>query len=105
MDQCENPNNCFPARSALRKHANNSWVTKDVEQAVQASIRKGCEFVHPIRQAVILLDDKLRDAGEVGKSYRARYDEDAFKRVILLSRTTRLLMAGTRAGWRSGLKS
>jgi 1,4-alpha-glucan branching enzyme len=62
---------------------NNSWVTKDVGAGGAGfNTQWDAEFVHPIRQAVILLDDKLRDAGEVGKAIEHRYDEDAFKRVI-----------------------
>jgi len=59
---------------------------------VQASIRNGdAEFVHPIRQAVILLDDKLRDAGEVVKAIEHRYDEARVQTGhFILSRTNEI---------------
>ena len=74
----------FPGKISIGESMrNNSWVTKDVGAGGAGfNTQWDAEFVHPIRQAVILLDDKLRDAGEVGKAIGHRYDEDAFKRVI-----------------------
>lgn len=74
----------FPGKISIGESMrNNSWVTKDVGAGGAGfNTQWDAEFVHPIRQAVILLDDKLRDAGEVGKAIEHRYDEDAFKRVI-----------------------
>ena len=74
----------FPGKISIGESMrNNPWVTKDVGAGGAGfNTQWDAEFVHPIRQAVILLDDKLRDAGEVGKAIEHRYDEDAFKRVI-----------------------
>ena len=74
----------FPGKISIGESMrNNSWVTKDVGAGGAGfNTQWDAEFVHPIRQAVILFDDKLRDAGEVGKAIGHRYDEDAFKRVI-----------------------
>ena len=74
----------FPGKISIGESMrNNPWVTKDVGAGGAGfNTQWDAEFVHPIRQAVILFDDKLRDAGEVGKAIEHRYDEDAFKRVI-----------------------
>ena len=74
----------FPGKISIGESMrNNPWVTKDVGAGGAGfNAQWDAEFVHPIRQAVILFDDKLRDAGEVGKAIEHRYDEDAFKRVI-----------------------
>ena len=74
----------FPGKISIGESMrNNPWVTKDVGAGGAGfNTQWDAEFVHPIRQAVILLDDKLRDAGEVGKAIEHRYDEDVFKRVI-----------------------
>jgi 1,4-alpha-glucan branching enzyme len=74
----------FPGKISIGESMrNNPWVTKDVGAGGAGfNTQWDAEFVHPIRQAVILFDDKLRDAGEVGKAIGHRYDEDAFKRVI-----------------------
>src|SRR6202142_2945678 len=74
----------FPGKISIGESMrNNPWVTKDVGAGGAGfNAQWDAEFVHPVRQAVILLDDKLRDAGEVGKAIEHRYDEDAFKRVI-----------------------
>ncbi len=74
----------FPGKISIGESMrNNPWVTKDVGAGGAGfNTQWDAEFVHPIRQAVILFDDKLRDAGEVSKAIEHRYDEDAFKRVI-----------------------
>ena len=74
----------FPGKISIGESMrNNPWVTKDVGAGGAGfNTQWDAEFVHPIRQAVISRDDKLRDAGEVGKAIEHRYDEDAFKRVI-----------------------
>jgi len=74
----------FPGKISIGESMrNNPWVTKDVGAGGAGfNTQWDAEFVHPIRQAVILFDDKLRDAGEVGKAIEHRYDEDVFKRVI-----------------------
>jgi 1,4-alpha-glucan branching enzyme len=74
----------FPGKISIGESMrNNSWVTKDVEAGGAGfNAQWDAEFVHPVRQAIITLDDKLRDAAEVSKAIEHRYDSDAFKRVI-----------------------
>jgi 1,4-alpha-glucan branching enzyme len=62
---------------------NNPWVTKDIGAGGAGfNAQWDAEFVHSVRQAVILRDDKLRDIDGVSKAIEHRYDSDAFKRVI-----------------------
>ena len=74
----------FPGKISIGESMkNNPWVTKDVGAGGAGfNAQWDAEFVHPVRQAVISRDDKLRDAVEVSKAIEHRYDEDAFKRVI-----------------------
>jgi 1,4-alpha-glucan branching enzyme len=74
----------FPGKISIGESMrNNSWVTKDVEAGGAGfNAQWDAEFVHPVRQAIITLDDKLRDAAEVSKAIEHRYDSDAFKRII-----------------------
>ena len=62
---------------------NNSWVIKDVGAGGAGfNAQWDAGFVHPVRQAVILRDDKLRDLGAVSKAIEHRYDLDVFRRII-----------------------
>jgi len=74
----------FPGRISIGESMrNNPWVTKDVGAGGAGfNAQWDAEFVHPVRQAVIVRDDASRDAGEVAKAIEHRYDSDAFKRVI-----------------------
>jgi 1,4-alpha-glucan branching enzyme len=74
----------FPGKISIGESMrNNPWVTKDIGAGGAGfNAQWDAEFVHPVRQAVITLDDKLRDAGEVVKAIEHRYDMDAFRRVI-----------------------
>jgi 1,4-alpha-glucan branching enzyme len=74
----------FPGKISIGESMrNNPLVTRDVGAGGAGfNTQWDAEFVHPIRQAVILRDDNLRDAGEVSKAIEHRYDEDAFKRII-----------------------
>lgn len=74
----------FPGRISIAEDLkNNAWVTKDAGAGGAGfSAQWDSEFVHPIRQAVISRDDKLRDLGAVSRAIEHRYDLDAFKRVI-----------------------
>ena len=74
----------FPGKISIGESMrNNPWVTKDVGAGGAGfNAQWDAEFVHPVRQAVISRDDKLRDLGAVRKSIEHRYDLDAFKRVI-----------------------
>ncbi len=74
----------FPGRISIGESMrNNPWVTKDVGAGGAGfNAQWDAEFIHPVRQAVIVLDDASRDVGEVSKAIEHRYDSDAFKRVI-----------------------
>ncbi len=74
----------FPGKISIGESMrNNPWVTKDVGAGGAGfNAQWDAEFVHPVRQAVILLDDNLRDLGAVSKALEHRYDLDVFKRII-----------------------
>jgi 1,4-alpha-glucan branching enzyme len=74
----------FPGKISIGESMrNNPWITKDVGAGGAGfNAQWDAEFVHPIRQAVILRDDKVRDAGAVSNAIEHRYDSDAFKRII-----------------------
>ncbi|MGB7291406.1 MAG: alpha-amylase family glycosyl hydrolase [Thermodesulfobacteriota bacterium] len=74
----------FPHKISIAEDLkNNAWVAKDVGAGGAGfNAQWDSEFVHPIRQAVISRDDKLRDLGAVIKAIEHRYDLDVFQRVI-----------------------
>jgi len=74
----------FPGKISIGESMrNNPWVTKDVGAGGAGfNAQWDAEFVHPVRQAVISRDDKLRNVGAVSEAIEHRYDSDVFKRVI-----------------------
>lgn len=74
----------FPGKISIGESMkNNPWVIKDVGAGGAGfNAQWDAEFVHPVRQAVISRDDKLRDLGAVRGAIEHRYDEDVFRRVI-----------------------
>jgi 1,4-alpha-glucan branching enzyme len=74
----------FPGKISIAEDLkNNAWVAKDVGAGGAGfNAQWDSEFVHPVRQAVISRDDKLRDLGAVSKAIEHRYDLDVFQRVI-----------------------
>jgi 1,4-alpha-glucan branching enzyme len=74
----------FPGKISIGESMrNNPWITKDVGAGGAGfNAQWDAEFVHPIRQAVIARDDKVRDVVAVSKAIEHRYDSDAFKRII-----------------------
>jgi 1,4-alpha-glucan branching enzyme len=74
----------FPGKISIAEDLkNNAWVTKDMEAGGAGfNAQWDSEFVHPVRQAVISRDDKLRDLGAVSRAIGYRYDLDVFRRVI-----------------------
>jgi len=74
----------FPGKISIGESMrNNPWVTKDIGAGGAGfNAQWDAEFVHPIREAVITLDDKSRDLGAVSKSIEHRYDLDVFRRII-----------------------
>ena len=74
----------FPGKISIAEDLkNNVWVNKDKGAGGAGfSAQWDSEFVHPVRQAVISRDDKLRDLGAVTRAIEHRYELDAFERVI-----------------------
>ena len=68
-------------RSALEKH--NDWLTKSVgEGGAGYGSQWDDQFVHPIRDAVIVAADESRSMAAVADAIQHRYNTDAFQRVI-----------------------
>ena len=74
----------FPGKISIAEDLkNNVWVNKDTGAGGAGfNAQWDSEFVHPVRQAVISRDDKLRDLGAVSRAIEHRYESDAFERVI-----------------------
>ena len=74
----------FPGKISIAEgmHKNN-WITEDVGAGGAGfNSQWDADFVHLIRHAVIVGEDRSRDLGAVCKAIEHRYDMDAFKRVI-----------------------
>ncbi len=74
----------FPGKISIGESMkNNPWVTKEVGAGGAGfNAQWDAEFVHPVRQAVIVSDDAARDLGAVSRAIEHRYDSDAFNRII-----------------------
>ena len=74
----------FPGKISIGESMkNNPWVTKEVGAGGAGfNAQWDAEFVHPVRQAVIIRDDKIRDLGAVSSAIEHRYDLDVFRRII-----------------------
>jgi 1,4-alpha-glucan branching enzyme len=74
----------FPGKISIGESMrNNPWVIKDVGAGGAGfNAQWDAEFVHNVRQAVIVRDDASRDLGAVCKAIEHRYDEDVFRRII-----------------------
>jgi 1,4-alpha-glucan branching enzyme len=74
----------FPGKISIAESMrHNPWVTKDAGAGGAGfNAQWDAEFVHHVRQAVIVRDDASRDLGAVSKAIEHRFDSDAFKRVI-----------------------
>src|SRR5674476_631126 len=74
----------FPGKISIAEGMHkNSWVTEDVGAGGGGfNAQWDADFVHHVRQAVIVGDDGSRDLGAVSKAIEHRYDLDAFKRII-----------------------
>jgi 1,4-alpha-glucan branching enzyme len=74
----------FPGKISIGESMrNNPWIIKDVGAGGAGfNAQWDAEFVHNVRQAVIVRDDASRDLGAVCKAIEHRYDEDVFRRII-----------------------
>jgi 1,4-alpha-glucan branching enzyme len=74
----------FPGKISIGESMrDNPWVTKDVGAGGAGfNAQWDAEFVHPVRQAVIVRDDASRDLGAVSRAIEHRYDLDVFRRII-----------------------
>jgi 1,4-alpha-glucan branching enzyme len=74
----------FPGKISIGESMrDNPWIIKDVGAGGAGfNAQWDAEFVHPVRQAVIVQDDASRDLGAVSSAIEHRYDEDAFRRII-----------------------
>ena len=74
----------FPGKISIGESMkNNPWVIKEVGAGGAGfNAQWDAEFVHPVRQAIIIRDDASRDLGAVSKAIEHRYDLDVFRRVI-----------------------
>lgn len=74
----------FPGKISIGEHfRNNSWLTKEVGAGGAGfNAQWDAQFVHPVRQAIIVRDDASRDLGAVCQAIEHRYESDAFQRVI-----------------------
>ena len=74
----------FPGKISIAEGMHkNRWVTKDVGAGGAGfNAQWDADFVHHVRQAVIVYDDRSRDLAAVSGAVEHRYDPDAFKRII-----------------------
>jgi 1,4-alpha-glucan branching enzyme len=74
----------FPGKISIGESMkNNPWVTKEVGAGGAGfNAQWDAEFVHPVRQAVIIRDDQARDLRAVSSAIEHRYDVDVFRRII-----------------------
>ena len=74
----------FPGKISIGESMrDNPWVTKDVGAGGAGfNAQWDAEFVHSVRQAVIVRDDASRDLGAVSRAIEHRYDLDVFRRII-----------------------
>jgi 1,4-alpha-glucan branching enzyme len=74
----------FPGKISIAEGMHkNPWVTKDVGAGGAGfNTQWDADFVHHVRQAVIVYDDRPRDLGAVSGAIEHRFDQDAFKRII-----------------------
>lgn len=74
----------FPGKISIAEDMqDDAWLTKDVEAGGAGfNAQWDSQFVHPVRDAIIGLDDASRDVDAVAKAIEHRFDMDAFRRVI-----------------------
>jgi len=74
----------FPKRITIAEDLQiNEWITKPTGAGGAGFLAQwDAAFVHPLRAAVINIDDKNRDMGSIKNLLYHRYNDDAFQRVI-----------------------
>jgi len=74
----------FPGRISIAEDMKvNAWVTQSSGAGGAGfNAQWDSEFVDPVRQAIIVRDDGLRNVDAVSKAIGYEYDEDVFRRVI-----------------------
>ncbi len=74
----------FPGRIGIAEDLqNNAWITTDTGAGGAGfDAQWDANFVHPIRAAIIGMDDNARDIAAVAQAITFRYGEDPFNRVI-----------------------
>ncbi len=74
----------YPGRITIAEDLqHNRWITKDVGAGGAGfSSQWDSMFVHPIRRAVVTIQDEQRSLAEVRDAICYRYNDDAFDRVI-----------------------
>jgi 1,4-alpha-glucan branching enzyme len=74
----------FPGKISIGESMrDNLWITKDVGAGGAGfNAQWDSQFVHPIRQTVITLDDSSRDLAAVSSAIEHRFDLDFYRRII-----------------------
>src|SRR5512143_1763870 len=74
----------FPGRISIAEDMKvNAWVTQSTGAGGAGfNAQWDSEFINPVRQSIIALDDGLRNVYTVSKAIGFQYDEDVFRRVI-----------------------
>lgn len=77
-------NGRFPHAIAIAEDLQrNDWITKEAEEGGAGfHTQWDANFVHPIREAVIVADDDARDMDAVAQAIGFRYNDAPFQRVI-----------------------
>jgi 1,4-alpha-glucan branching enzyme len=62
---------------------NNSWITKPTEEnGAGFHVQWDANFVHPVREVVIQVQDEHRSMDKIQKAISFRFNGDAFRRVV-----------------------
>jgi 1,4-alpha-glucan branching enzyme len=77
-------NNQAPGKISIAEDLkSNPWLTKDTGAGGAGfDAQWAADFIHPVRQVLIVTDDQQRDIYAVGNAINHRYNDDAFERVI-----------------------
>lgn len=110
-------NQKFPWKLTIAEDLqNNEWITKDTEHGGAGfDAQWDSNFVHPVREAIITPDDQHRNMYAIRDAIYARYNSNAFERVIYTDshdevangkqRTPEEIWPGNAASWFSRKRS